>query len=44
MLITWDDSLVAIEIRSWSITELMVEMPVLKILGGFNVSELVIAA
>lgn len=38
------DSLVAVELRSWFIKELMVEMPVLKILGGFTVSELVTAA
>lgn len=38
------DSLVAVELRSWFIKELMVEMPVLKILGGFTVLELVTAA
>jgi len=35
------DSLVAVDIRSWFVKELNVEMPVLKILGGFSVSELV---
>ena len=34
------DSLVAVDIRSWFIKELSVEMPVLKILGGFTVREL----
>ncbi|XTI91351.1 polyketide synthetase, partial [Cenococcum geophilum] len=38
------DSLVAVDIRSWFIKELNVEMPVLKILGGFTVAELVAAA
>ncbi|KAI9693988.1 MAG: putative Hybrid PKS-NRPS biosynthetic cluster [Bathelium mastoideum] len=35
------DSLVAVDIRSWFIKELNVEMPVLKVLGGFTVAELV---
>jgi hybrid polyketide synthase/nonribosomal peptide synthetase ACE1 len=38
------DSLVAVDIRSWFVKELNVEMPVLKILGGFTVAELVSAA
>ncbi|KAK5996028.1 Polyketide synthase-nonribosomal peptide synthetase phmA [Cladobotryum mycophilum] len=38
------DSLVAVDIRSWFIKELNVEMPVLKILGGFTVAEMVAAA
>jgi len=38
------DSLVAVELRSWFIKELMVEMPVLKIMGGATVLELVSAA
>lgn len=38
------DSLVAVDIRSWFVKELSVEMPVLKILGGFTVAELVSAA
>ncbi|KAJ5624593.1 hypothetical protein N7510_000902 [Penicillium lagena] len=35
------DSLVAVEIRSWFLQELGVDMPVLKILGGASVAELV---
>ncbi|KAH3986904.1 bifunctional polyketide synthase/nonribosomal peptide synthetase phmA [Parastagonospora nodorum] len=38
------DSLVAVDLRSWFVKELNVEMPVLKILGGFTVAELVSAA
>nr|A0A7L8UVC9.1 RecName: Full=Polyketide synthase-nonribosomal peptide synthetase ffsA; Short=PKS-NRPS ffsA; AltName: Full=Cytochalasans biosynthesis cluster protein ffsA [Aspergillus flavipes]QOG08944.1 FfsA [Aspergillus flavipes] len=38
------DSLVAVDIRSWFIKELNVEMPVLKILGGYTVAEMVAAA
>jgi hybrid polyketide synthase/nonribosomal peptide synthetase ACE1 len=38
------DSLVAVDIRSWFVKELNVEMPVLKILGGFTITELVSAA
>jgi len=38
------DSLVAVDIRSWFVKELNVEMPVLKILGGYTVAELVSAA
>ena len=35
------DSLVAVEIRSWFLQELAVDMPVLKILGGVSVADLV---
>ena len=35
------DSLVAVEIRSWFLKELEIDMPVLKILGGSTVLELV---
>ena len=38
------DSLVAVDIRSWFIKELNVEMPILKILGGFTPAELVAEA
>ena len=38
------DSLVAVDIRSWFIKELSVDMPVLKNLGGFTVTELVVTA
>ncbi|OKL60321.1 hypothetical protein UA08_04451 [Talaromyces atroroseus] len=38
------DSLVAVEIRSWFLKELEVDMPVLKILGGASVSDLLIFA
>ncbi|KAF8856698.1 putative hybrid NRPS/PKS enzyme [Acephala macrosclerotiorum] len=34
------DSLIAVEIRTWFIKELQVDMPVLKILGGTTVGEL----
>ncbi|PGH23621.1 hypothetical protein AJ80_02402 [Polytolypa hystricis UAMH7299] len=35
------DSLVAVELRSWFLRELQVDMPVLKILGGATVGEIV---
>jgi hybrid polyketide synthase / nonribosomal peptide synthetase ACE1 len=35
------DSLVAVEIRTWFLQELAVDMPVLKILGGSSVADLV---
>lgn len=35
------DSLVAVEIRSWFINELMVDIPVLKILGGATVAAMI---
>lgn len=35
------DSLVAVEIRAWFLQELAVDLPVLKILGGASVAELV---
>lgn len=35
------DSLVAVEVRSWFMKELQVDMPVLKVLGGASVSDLV---
>ena len=38
------DSLVAVDLRSWFIKEMSVEMPVLKILGGGTVAELIIDA
>lgn len=38
------DSLVAVDIRSWFIKEIAVEIPVLKILGGFTVAEMVASA
>ena len=34
------DSLVAVEVRSWFLKELKVDMPVLKVLGGGSVTEL----
>ena len=34
------DSLVSVEIRSWFLKELNVDMPVLKILGGASVEEM----
>ena len=34
------DSLVAVEVRSWFVKELKVDMPVLKVLGGGSVSDL----
>lgn len=38
------DSLVAVDIRSWFVKELNVEMPVLKILGGYTMAELISTA
>ncbi|ORY17104.1 hypothetical protein BCR34DRAFT_634445 [Clohesyomyces aquaticus] len=38
------DSLIAVEIRSWFISELKVDMPVLKILGGTAVKDLLVFA
>ncbi|KUI57330.1 Polyketide synthase-nonribosomal peptide synthetase [Cytospora mali] len=38
------DSLLAIEIRSWFMSELVVDVPVLKVLGGSTVSEIVKSA
>lgn len=38
------DSLVAVEIRSWFMKELGVDMPVLKILGGASAADLVLDA
>ncbi|KAL5355551.1 hypothetical protein BJX96DRAFT_170776 [Aspergillus floccosus] len=38
------DSLVAVDIRSWFIKELQVEIPVLKILGGATMKELLLQA
>ena len=35
------DSLVAVEIRAWFLQELAVDLPVLKILGGVSVTDLV---
>lgn len=35
------DSLVAVEIRSWFLREIDVDMPVLKILGGASLADLV---
>lgn len=35
------DSLVAVEIRAWFLQELAVDLPVLKILGGASVTDLV---
>jgi Phosphopantetheine attachment site len=35
------DSLVAVEIRAWFLQELAVDLPVLKILGGASVADLV---
>jgi hybrid polyketide synthase / nonribosomal peptide synthetase ACE1 len=35
------DSLVGVEIRTWSLQELGVDLPVLKILGGDSVIDLV---
>ena len=38
------DSLMAVEIRSWFLNELDVDMPVLKILGGASITELCLEA
>jgi hybrid polyketide synthase/nonribosomal peptide synthetase ACE1 len=38
------DSLVAVEVRSWFVKELNVDMPVLKVLGGASISNLVAIA
>ena len=38
------DSLMAVEIRSWFLSELEVDMPVLKVLGGASISDLCIEA
>ncbi len=38
------DSLMAVEIRSWFLSELEVDMPVLKVLGGASITELCITA
>ncbi|KAK0101698.1 hypothetical protein ONS95_006853 [Cadophora gregata] len=35
------DSLVAVDLRAWFVTELGVDMPILKILGGATISDLV---
>jgi hybrid polyketide synthase / nonribosomal peptide synthetase ACE1 len=35
------DSLIAVEIRTWFLQELEVDMPILKILGGASVADLV---
>ena len=35
------DSLVAVDIRAWFVTELRVDMPILKILGGSTIIDLV---
>ncbi|KAE8448019.1 hypothetical protein EG329_009942 [Mollisiaceae sp. DMI_Dod_QoI] len=35
------DSLVAVDLRAWFITELGVDMPILKILGGSTISDLI---
>jgi hypothetical protein len=38
------DSLVAVDLRAWFVTEVGVDMPILKILGGASILELVIDA
>ncbi|KAI1358638.1 hypothetical protein F5Y08DRAFT_321392, partial [Xylaria arbuscula] len=38
------DSLVAVEIRSWFLKELEVDIPVLKVLGGSSITDLISAA